>query len=470
VVFVATQHDSLFAYDADASPCVTLWQASLIDATHGGAAGETTVPSGPAGTGNLVGTGGGDISPEVGITSTPVIDPGTSPNAATLYVVTKSVNAAKNVFYHRLHAIDPATGGEKSGSPVLIEATYPGTGDGGGTTTFSPRFQAQRPGLSLLNGVVSIAWASHEDRTPYHGWIIGYTYNGAALTQASVLNVTPNGGSGGIWMSGGAMAGDANNFLYVLTGNGDFNPTNHNFGDSLLRLTGSLTVSQYFTPSDQAHDQSTDQDFGSGGAAVLADLPAGSPVTHLVLGGGKDGNLYVLNRDTLGGSGDSNAQQIVPLNHGIFATGAFWNNTFYIAAAAEPLNAFTLDPSTAKLSPSSPAASTQVFNWPGGTPSVSAAGAQSGIVWILDTSKYCTKQSPGCGPAVLHAYDATNVKTDLWNSGQVPSDAAGYAVKFTVPTIANGKVYVGTRGNNIGGVFGSTSVSGELDVYGFKPD
>jgi hypothetical protein len=285
-----------------------------------------------------------------------------------------------------------------------------------------------------------------------------------------VLNVTPNGRQGGIWMSGGAMAGDANNFLYLLTGNGDFAPASNNYGDSLLRLTGSLAVSSYFTPSDQAQDQGGDQDFGSGGAAVLADLPAGNPVTHLVLGGGKDGTLYVLNRDALGGSGDANAHQHVALGRSIFSTGAFWNNSFYIAAAGGTLNAYSLNPATATISPSSPASSTQVFNWPGGTPSVSAAGAQSGVVWILDTSQYCTKPNPKCGPAVLHAYDATNVQADLWNSGQVSTDAAGFAVKFTVPTIANGKVYVGTRGNNIGGITSSTSVPGELDVYGLIPN
>ena len=186
VVFVATQHDSLFAFDADSSPCVTLWTASLIDTTHGAAAGETTVPSGP--TGNLVGQGFGDITPETGVTSTPVIDPATN----TLYVVSKSVDSAKTTFYQRLHAIDPTTGKEKTGSPVTIAGTFPGTGDGSVTVAFSPRTELQRCGLTLVNGVVYIAWAGHEDFPPYYGWIMGYTYNGASFAQSSVLNVTPN--------------------------------------------------------------------------------------------------------------------------------------------------------------------------------------------------------------------------------------------------------------------------------------
>jgi hypothetical protein len=273
-------------------------------------AGETTVPAGP--TGNLVGAGDGDITPEVGVTGTPVIDPATN----TLYVVSKSVNSARTMFYQRLHAIDPTSGNEKTGSPVTIAGTFPGTGDGGTTIAFSSQLNNQRCGLSFVNGVVYIAWSSHEDNGIYHGWIIGYIYNGTSFVQSSVLNVTPNGQQGGIWMSGGAMAADSNNNLYAITGNGTFDATNasapnNDYGDSLLQLSGSLSVSQYFTPTDELSDFQADRDFGSGGTAVLADLPAGSnPVTqHLVVGGGKDGGLYVLNRDLLGGLGDSNAVQ-----------------------------------------------------------------------------------------------------------------------------------------------------------------
>jgi hypothetical protein len=471
VVFVATQHDSLYAFDADASPCVTLWSVSLIDTSHGAAAGETTVPSGPTGTGFLVGSGNGDITPEVGVTGTPVIDPATN----TLYVVSKSVNSAKTTFYQRLHAIDPTSGSEKPGSPMTITGNYPGTGDGGATIAFNPRLNNQRCGLSLVSGVVYIAWSSHEDTGTYHGWIMGYTYDGSSFTQSSVLNVTPNGQHGGIWMSGGAMAADSNNNLYAITGNGTFdasNPSapNNDYGDTLLQLSPSLTVSQYFTPSDQLADAGGDNDFGAGGTTVLADLPAGSnSVTqHLIMGGGKDGGLYVLNRDNLGGLGDSHAVQLITMNS-IYATGAFWNNNFYIAGVNGALVDYALDITVPKFTLSSNHSAIN-YQFPGGTPSVSAAGAQSGIVWILDTSSYCTPPAKaGCGPVVLHAYDATNVATELWNSTMVGTDAAGNAVKFTVPTVANGKVYVGTRGNNSGGDSPSSSIAGELDVYGLKP-
>ena len=470
VVFVATQHDSLYAFDADVNttPCTPLWQVNLIDSAHGGSSSETSVPSGPSG--NLVGGGAGDITPEVGITGTPVIDPSTN----ILYVVSKSVIASGPTFFQRLHAIDLTTGNERSGSPVTITGTFPGTGDGGTTDTFSPRQQNQRPGLALVNGVVYIAWASHEDRAPYYGWVIGY--NVSNLSQSAVLNVTPNAGYGGIWMGGGAPAADSSNNLYLITGNGRFDATNtsgptNDYGDSFLRLSPGLTVSSYFTPSDQASDDANDSDFGSGGAAMLVDQPS-SPVRHLVIGGGKDGALYLLNRDALGGPGDSNALQRFTLGSGggIFATGAFWNNTFYIAAAGSPVEAFSFNVLSGKFNTSSTSQSPNGFGFPGATPSVSASGTTNGIVWALDGSQYCTNGSGSrCGPAVLHAYDAINLATELWNS-QGTGNAAGNAVKFTVPTIANGKVYVGTRGNNTGGDHGSTSVSGELDVYGLLPN
>lgn len=467
VVIVATQHDSLFAFDADASPCMKLWSASLIDMRHGAAPGEIPVPSG------LLGSTFGDITPEVGVTGTPVIDAATN----TLYVVSKSVDATKTIFYQRLHAIDVTTGAEKPGAPAVIAAMVPGTGDGGTSIAFSAQLNNQRAGLALINGSVYVAWGSHEDLGTFHGWIMGYTYNGFSFVQSSVFNVTPNGTQGGIWMSGSAIAADSNNKLYAISGNGTFDASTSgaltkDYGDTLMQLNGSLTVTQYFTPSDQAADFQGDVDFGSGGV-VLADLPAGSSPQHLAISGDKNGSLYVLDRDFLRGFGSSNAVQVIPANpmnpYRIFATGAFWNNYFYIAGVGGPLEAYVLNASTAQFSMGSSSAAS--FGFPGGSPSVSAAGTQSGIVWILDTNKYCTTQSPGCGPAVLHAYDATNVATELWNSSVAPTggDAAGNAVKFAVPTIANGKVYVGTRGNNTGGNSGSTSVSGELDVYGLKP-
>jgi hypothetical protein len=277
-------------------------------------------------------------------------------------------------------------------------------------------------------------------------------------------------------MGGGAPAADSSGNLYVITGNGNFDATNlsapnNDYGDSFLKLSSNLTVSQYFTPSDQSSDNLNDQDFGSGGAAILVDLaPNGSNPTHLVLGGGKDGNLYLLNRDQMGGSGDTNAWQVLSLGNGIFGTAAFWNSAFYLAGTGGRLQEFSLNSSTAKLNTSPISTTTATFGFPGATPSVSSMpNDTNGIVWALDNSHYCTPQSPGCGPAVLHAYDATNLATELWNSSQGSGNSAGYAVKFTVPTVANGKVYIGTRGNNIGGADSSTTVPGELDVYGLLP-
>ncbi len=463
-VLVATQHDSLYALDTDGGQCVLLWKASLIDSTHGGSAGETSVPSGTSP--SLVGQGFGDIAPEVGITGTPVIDPRTN----TLYVVTKSVDSTQTVFYQRLHAIDLTSGNEKLNGPATIHFTYPGTGDGGTVVTFNPQQQNQRPGLALVNGILYVAWSSHEDAAPYYGWIAAFKTSDLSLLSA--LNVTPNVQYGGIWMGGGAPAADESNHLYLITGNAVFDansPTtpNNDYGDSFLRLTDHLMIADYFTPSDEVSDNANDADFGSGGSAVLLNLNSG-PARHLIVGGGKDGGLYVLDGDHMGGLGDSNAHQVFNAGNGLFATGAFWNNQFYIAPIGSPLSAFTFNPSTTMFQPGASSQSSNTFGFPGATPSVSASGTTNGIVWALDNSSYCTQQSPGCGPTVLHAYSGSSVATELWNSSMVPTDQAGLAVKFTVPTVANGRVYVGTRGNNTGGLDNSTSTPGELEVYGLK--
>lgn len=471
VVFVTTQHDSVYAFDADHNPCEQLWSASLIDAAHGATAGETTVISG--GPGAVVGAGGGSITPETGVTGTPVIDPATQ----TLYVVSASMVGTS--FYQRLHAIDLTTGAERSGSPVTIAATYPGSGDGGNAVTFNAKTELQRPGLALVNGTVYIAWASHEDVPPYYGWVIGYTYDGTSFEQASVLNVTPNVGYGGIWMSGSAPAADSDGNLYLLTGNGIFDADqtaplpNNDYGDSLLEVSNDLLVSQYFTPPDQDLGVPEDLDFGSGGAAVLVDLPEGSPVAHLIVGGGKDGDLYVLNRDNLGGYSDLGVWQKIPIGGPIYATPAFWNNYLYLGGASTALLEYKLDPGDAQFSLS--ASSMPTFAYVGTTPSVSASQGSNGIVWTLDNSEACmikTDVTPpvknGCAPAILQAFDATNVQNELWSSATSSADTAGNAVRNAVPTIANGKVYIGTRGNNTGGPYGSTSISGELDVYGLK--
>ena len=472
VIIVATQHESIYAFDADAAPCTTLWHVSLIDSAHGGASGETSVPS--SGTGALVGSGYGDISPEVGITGTPVIDPTTS----TLYVVSKSVNSSQQ-FFQRLHAIDITTGSERIALPQSIDSSIsvPGTGAGSvsGRVAFDPRNESQRPGLVLSNGVVYVAWASHEDHDPYHGWVIGFSASTLLPVANAVFNSTPNQvgmlsySRGGIWMGGGAPAVDSSGNLFLITGNGTFdaNTGGSNYGDSVIKLgtSSGLSVADYFTPLDQASLDANDTDFGSGAATVLVDQPSG-PVAHLLIGGGKQGNLFLLNRDNLGKFSGSanNVVQAINLGNSIFATPVFWQNNLYVAGVGA-LKQFTFNTSIGKFNGAPFSQSATSYGFPGATPSLSSSGATNAIIWALDSTLYCTPQSPGCGATVLHAYDATNLATELWNSSQASAnrDQAGHAVKFTVPTVANGKVYVGTRGND-------STVLGELEVYGLLPN
>jgi hypothetical protein len=478
VVLVATTHDSVYAFDADISPCVTYWRKPLLGA------GETFV--------NFNDVGTGDIQPDIGVIGTPVIDL----SSKTLYVVTKSEDTGTSCIpstacHQRLHGLSLIDGSEKFGGPATIDAsiTVSGTGDGssGGVLAFNPLTENQRPGLVLVNGVVYVAWASHGDNDPYHGWVMGFSAGNLALAPVAVWNSTPNQvagfsqSRGGIWMSGGAPAADFSNNtnnLYFLTGNGSFDAGSggSNYGDSTVKLSiasGLLTVAGYFTPDNQLSLNSNDVDHGAGGAAILIDQPL-APVPHLLIGGGKDGVLYLVNRDTLGGYDPANNNVVQALNIGqsIFATSAFWNNSLFIAGNGGPLNQFTFNPSAGLFGISPVHSSPSSFGFPGSTPSVSSTGGSTnGIVWGLDNSQYCTIQSPGCGPVVLHAYDATNVSSELWNSSQASGnrDSAGNAVKFTVPTVANGKVYVGTRGNNTGGASNTTSIAGELDVYGLLP-
>lgn len=474
VVLVATTHDSVYAFDADISPCVTYWQKTLLGA------GETFVSSSDVGT--------GDIQPDIGIIGTPVIDP----TSKTLYVVSKSEDPGtscnpSSACHQRLHGLSLVDGTEKFGGPATIDAsiTVPGTGDGssGGVLAFNPLTENQRPGLALVNGIVYVSWASHGDNDPYHGWVMGFSAGNLAIAPVTVWNSTPNlvpgfaQSRGGIWMSGGAPAADSSNNLYFLTGNGSFDAASggSNYGDSTVKLSTSpvLGVAGYFAPDNQQNLNSSDADHGSGGAAILIDQPAG-PVPHLLIGGGKDSILYLVNRDGLGGFDPAANHVVQALNIGqsIFATSAFWNNGLYIAGSGGPLQQYTFAPGTGLFGLSPTHSSSNSFGFPGATPSVSATGTSAnGIVWGLDNQTYCTQQAPVCGAAVLHAYDATNVSIELWNSSQAASnrDRAGNAVKFAVPTVANGKVYVGTRGNNTGGASNTTTVPGELDVYGLLP-
>ncbi len=417
VLIAASQHDTVYAFDADASPCQTYWSKSLL------ASGETWANAGDVGT--------GDISNEIGIVGTPVIDPSTK----TIYVVSKSKNGG--TFHQRLHALSLVDGSEKFSGPQEINFTS-------GGHTFNPLRQNERCGLALVNGVVYIAYASHGDQPTYYGWVVGYNASNLALT--SVFNDDPNSAFGGIWMAGGAPAADSSNNLYVITGNGNFDG-NTEFGDSFLKLSSGLSLSNSFTPTNESNLNGSDADLGSGGAAVLVDQNS-SPVPHLVIGGGKEGKLYLLNRDNLGGknSGDTGAVQTFSVGNGIFATPAFWQNTLYLGPVGDRVKAYTFDTSSGKFSTSPSSTSPGSFGFPGSTPSVSSQGSSNGIVWAIQNN----------GSAVLHAYDATNLGNELWNSNNSSVDRAGGAVKFTVPTVANGKVYVGT--------------SGEISVYGLSPN
>jgi len=460
VIFVATQHDSLYAFDADASPCQQLWHASLLDALHGGVAVETPVYWAD------VGSGYQDIIPEIGVTGTPVIDSA----SGTLYVISKSETSGP-VFYQRLHAIDVTTGNEKFNAPKNISASVPGTGDGssGGVLAFNLQSEGQRAGLALVNGVVYVCWASHEDTYPYHGWILGY--NAANVQQTvGIFNTTSNGGLGGIWMGGGAAAADSNGNLFVSTGNGVFDANmgsvpNNDYGDSLLKIgtSGGLTLLDYFTPDDQATLALYDTDLGSGGVVLLPDQTVG-PVAHLLISGGKEGILYLVDRDNMGHFQAVSNSQIVQsffADQGSFTTPVFWQNNLYVAGAVQGtgdnLRMYNFTSASGQFNTTTASLSSHSFFFPGATPVVSASGTTNGIAWAVDTSGYGVPSPKGTSPAVLYAFDASNVGTELWDSSQALNqrDQAGNAVKFTVPTVANGKVYIGTRT--------------EVDVYGLLP-
>ncbi len=434
VVFVATEKNSLYALDADASPCSVLWQKSLMNS------GETFVSDADVVCSQA-------ISPNIGITGTPVIDAASQ----TLYVV--STSKSSTAFIQRIHAVSLADGTEKLGGPTLIQASVSGTGaaSSGGTVSFDPKWHLQRPGLLLLGGTVYVAWASYCDNDPYHGWVLSFSAGSGTLQKVSTLNDTPNGTRGGIWMSGAGPASDGTN-IFLITGNGTFdaNASGSDFGDSFLKLSSSLSVGDWFTPSNEGSLESNDLDVGGGGAVLLIDNPGGS-LPHLLIGGGKEGKLYLLNRDSLGhfASNDSQVVQSFSLSsNGIYATPVFWQGTLYIAAADSHLAAFAFN-TTGQFNPNPTSQSSAIFGFPGATPSVSSNGTTSGIVWAIERS--------AAGAAVLHAYDATNLANELWNSSMAAGsrDQAGGAVKFTVPTVVNGKVYVGTHL--------------ELDVFGLLP-
>lgn len=430
VVFAATAHDSVYAFDADNPASPPLWQRSFINLP-----GVTSVPSSDYAC--------NEIRPEMGIISTPVIDPA----SGTLYVVAMTKENGTYVF--RLHALNVNTGADKIGTGVVIQASVPGTGDGNdgqGHVPFNAFQHKQRAALLLSHGRVYVGFAGNCDADPYHGWLFGYDANSLALL--ATFNDTPNGGRGGIWNGGPSADADGN--LFVITGNGTFDG-NKNWGDSFLRLAGNaLTVLDSFTPFNQANLAAQDLDLGSSAPVLLPDQPGLHP--HLLVGGGKEGRIYLVNRDSMGQFQAGNDSQIVqevtgqlafdPSEGSLFTVPAYFNNTLYFLANTDVLKAFPLI--NGQLSSVSQA--TTHFGYPGASLAISANGTENGIVWALERNV----------PAVLHAYSAANVANELYNSNMNPvRDTLGGIVGFTVPTVANGKVYVGTQN--------------ELSVFGLLP-
>jgi len=428
-LYVVTENDSAYAFDADSG--AQLWKVS--------AAPSGEIPSDDHGC--------SQISPQIGITNTPVIDRLRGPHGTIYFVAMTKDSSGK--YHQRLHALDLTTGAEQFGGPAEITATYPGSGDNSqnGQVIFDPAKYAERVGLLAYGGKIYLAFTSHCDSRPYTGWLMAY--DALTLAQTSVLNVTPNGNEGAIWMAGAGLAADPQGNIYFLDGNGTFDttlnaqgfPSNGDYGNSFMKVATSpqLTVADYFTMHNTVQESNADEDLGSGGAMVLPDLTDNQgQVHHLAVGAGKDGNIYVVNRDNMGKFNPNNDSAIYQeldgvLPGGVWAMPAYFNNTVYYGNVGGKLKAFSIANAMLPNAPTSQ--STNTFAYPGTTPSVSASGASNGIVWAVENSN----------PAVLHAYDATNLSNELYNSNQAGSrDQFGAGNKFITPLIANGKVFVGT--------------------------
>jgi hypothetical protein len=438
VVFIATEHDSVYALDADNNLGVNakpLWQASLLDSAHGAAAGAIPMPAS-----DLNST---DIVPEIGITSTPVIDA----TSKTIYVVSKTKESG--AYVQRIHALDITTGLEKFGGPKVITASVPGNGasSSGGTLHFDPKWQLQRPGLLLLNGVVYIGFGAHQDFNTWHGWILGY--NASTLAQMAAWCTTPNGELGGVWMAGSGLAAevpDPTNHpygrMFVATGNGSYSTgsPNFNYGDSILRLDlagGKPAVGDFFTAHDQSSLDLNDLDQGSAGVLLLPDAVSGGK--HLLIQAGKAGAVYLLERDALGGyhPGTTPDPQQKATVGGMWSMPAYWNGHVYFWGKADYLKSFSISNGVLSATPTS--TGTQYSGFPGSVPAVSANGTSNGVVWDIRSDNYESQ-----GTEILYAFDANNVATLLYSSGQnAARDNPGSSVKFAVPTVSNGKVYVG---------------------------
>lgn len=433
VLYVVTEHDSIYAFDADNG--TQLWKVSAL----GNA--ETTSDD----------HGCSQITPEIGITSTPVIDrrQGTD---GTIFIVAMSKDGS-GAYHQRIHALDITTGAETTGSPTEISGTYPGTGasSSNGKVNFLPGQYAERVGLLLINQTIYLGWTSHCDIPPYTGWVMAYSEN--TLQQTQILNLTPNGSEGSIWMAGAGLASDTFGNIYFLDANGTLDPTvnasgfpvDADYGNAIVKLStanNSLTVADYFEPYNSISESNADIDLGSGGALLLPDLTDSNGVVHhLIVGAGKDKNIYVGDRDNLGKYNSANNNGLYQeltnaLPNGAWSMPAYFNSTVYYGGVSDYLKAFSITNAKLGSTPSSKSATT--FGYPGATPSVSSNGTSNGIVWALESSIGST--------AVLHAYDATNLTKELYNSAQASGnrDNFGTGNKFITPMIINGKVYVGT--------------------------
>ena len=440
VLFIATEHNSVYAFDADAAGS-PLWQVSFINPRNG----ITTVPDHEVRC--------PFISPEVGITPTPVIDTTTG----TIYVLARTKE--QDHYYQQLHALDVATGAEKFGGPVAIQATVKDSGYLGGhlagDVQFSQLRELPRAGLLLVNGKVYASWGSSCDVGPYHGWVMAY--DARTLAQTAVLNTSPDSSESGIWQGDAAIAADGEGNVYVVTGNGKFDVASggRDYGDSVLKLGltgGSIAVRDYYTPSNQQYLNSRDLDLGSTGPVLLPDQTGNHP--HVLVVSDKAGRLYVIDRDRMGKfqeQADGHAVQTIPKGAGIggFGAPAYWNGHLFSLGSRDVLKDWAVR--NGQLSAQPVAAASTVFTDPGATPTVSANQSKDGIVWVVQTK---TWNARGSGiPAVLRAYDAANVSRELFNSMQNASrDGAGPALRFVIPTVVNGRVYIGTKE--------------EVDVYG----
>ena len=453
LVFVETEHDSVYAFDADGLTNNPIWHVSFINP----GAGVTTVPSPET-------SEGWDIPGEVGITGTPVIDPATG----TLYVVaaTQEVSGGPNSYVQRLHALDIATGNEKFGGPTVINASVPGTGDGshGGMVTFNSLTNNQRAALLLNSNVVYVAFADHGDSFNYHGWVLGY--NPTNLQQVMAFCTTPNAQKGGVWQAGGGIAADTSGNLYFASGNGTFdaNSGNSDYGDTALKISPGGTVVDYFTPYNQSTLELDDIDLGSAGVLLLPDQSG--PYPHLMIASGKFGSIHLINRDNMGhysANGDTNIVQELP---GVLGTPpnnyldgnrmspVYFNGRVYFSADNDFIKTYQLTNGLLSTTPTSQ--SSELYLYPGAPMAISANGNSNGIFWVVERFAGDAQENGVIAPGILRAYDPANLANVFYDSSQAGArDTLDFASKFSEPLVVNGKVFVASMS--------------QLTVYGLLP-